>query len=324
MKILITEADYFPKDVQEMLKELGDVNVIETNMNILIDSIRDIDILLIGLELNINKNVLDSANKLKIIGTPTTGLDHIDLNIAKEKGISIISLKGDYKFTDKIHASYEHTIALILTLIRKIPSAFDSVKNYSWERKKFVGHELKNKTLGILGYGRIGKKVAKICSQFQMKVIANDLSNERIKKDGFEAVTKKGLFQKADIVIICVPLEESTINFVNEKEISLMKNGSWIINISRGKILNEEALLQVLNNHKLAGAAVDVLSTENTPSHPFSNKLIEYAINHDNLIITPHIAGSTFESMRMTGYYIAEKVIKLIKNNNIKKGIIYG
>lgn len=315
MKILITETDYFCEDLQEMLQQIGDVKVIDTNMESLLESIESIDILLIGLEITINRKIIEKAKNLKIIGTPTTGLDHIDIKAANEKNIEIISLKGDFDFTDKIHASFEHTIALMLAIMRKIPFAFESVKNYSWERKKYVGHELKNKVLGILGYGRIGKKVAKICSQFQMKVIANDIDFEKIKNDGFEAVSKEELFRKSNIIIICVPLKESTINLVNKKEILLMKEGSWIINTSRGRIINEDALLEALKTEKLTGVAVDVLSTENTSSHPHSNKLIEYSRTHDNIIITPHIAGSTFESMSMTGNYIVEKILKFLRND---------
>ena len=313
LKILITEDDYFPYDIQEMLKEIGEVKVITTSIDSLIENIRDVDIIFIGLELNINRRILEIAENLKVIATPTTGLDHIDIETANKKNIKIFSLKGDFEFTDKIHASYEHAIALMLALLRKIPSAFESVKQFSWERKKFVGNELKDKTLGILGYGRIGRKIAKVCSQLQMNIIATDLSVQFIQNDGFKAVSKNDLFKDSDIIIICVPLKESTINFVNRKEFGLMKNGTWIINISRGKIVNEEALLEALYSGKLTGAANDVLSTENTPSHPQSNKLIEYARSHNNLLITPHIAGSTFESMSMTGLHIAKKVIKAFK-----------
>ncbi len=312
MKILITEKDYFNEDIQEMLHQLGEVKVIDTKMENLLEFIENIDILLIGLEFTIDRNIIEKAKNLKVIGTPTTGLDHIDIEAANERNIKILSLKGDFDFTDKIHASFEHTIALMLTIMRKIPFAFESVKNYSWERKRYVGHELKNKVLGILGYGRIGKKVAKICTQFQMKVIANDIDFEKIKKDGFKAVSKEDLFRKSNIIIICVPLKESTINLVDKKEFLLMKGG-WIINTSRGRIINEDALLEALKTEKLTGVAVDVLSTENTSSHPHSNKLIEYSRTHDNIIITPHIAGSTFESMRMTGRYIAEKIINIFK-----------
>ncbi len=313
MKILITEPDYFYKDVQKLLEEIGEVKVIEASMTQLLESIEDIDIFLGSLELNINKKVIKLAKKLKIIGTPTTGLDHIDLKAAKERNINVISLKGDYEFIKEIDATFEHTIALMLSLIRKIPYAFESVKRFSWERKKYVGRELKHKTIGILGYGRLGRKVAKLCSHFKMKVIAYDLNNLDIKKDGFEFVPKAELFKNSDILSIHVPLEESTINLVDKEELALMKSNSLIINTSRGKIINDEALLEALENGKITGAALDVLSSENTQSHPHSNKLIEYARKHDNLIITPHIAGSTIESMRMTGLHIAKKVIETIK-----------
>ncbi len=313
MKVLITETDYFGEDIQKMLQKLGKVKVIDTSMERLLESVEDIDILLIGLDLPIERKVIEKGKNLKAIGTPTTGIDHIDIKAAKEKNIKIISLKGEYDFLDKIHASFEHTMALMLTILRKIPYAFESVKNFSWERKKFVGYELKNKTIGILGYGRIGKKVANICLHFKMKVIANDINMEKIKDDGFEAVLKEELFKRSDIVVISVPLEENTINLVDKKEIFQMKDGSWIINTSRGRIINDYALLEALKSKKLAGAAVDVLSTENTASHPQSNKLIEYSRIHDNLVITPHIAGSTIESMRMTGRFIAEKVLKNFK-----------
>lgn len=322
MKFLITEPDYFYEDIQNLFKEYGEVKIIDASMEKLLSSIKDIDVLLVSLELNINRKVIEMAKNLKIIGTPTTGLDHIDLKAAKENNIKIVSLKGDFDFLKKVDATFEHNIALLLTLLRKIPSAFDSVKKKSWERKKFVGYELKNKTIGILGYGRLGRKVAKLCSNFKMKVIANDLTDIDIKENGFQFISKEELFKRSDIISIHIPLEESTVNLIDKKEIALMKPGSWIINTSRGEIINEDALLDALQSGKLAGAAVDVLSSEFTPNHPHSNKLIEYAITHDNLIITPHIAGSTVESIRMTGLHIAKKIINIIKNKLLKKNKI--
>ncbi|MFX1256322.1 MAG: NAD(P)-dependent oxidoreductase [Promethearchaeota archaeon] len=316
---MITEPDYFYEDVQKLLQEVGEVKLIEASMTNLLESIEDIDVYLGSLELNLNEKVINIAKKLKIIGTPTTGLDHIDLTAAKNRNIKIISLKGDYEFIKEVDATFEHTIALMLSLIRKIPFAFASVKNNSWERKKFVGRELKHKTIGILGYGRLGRKVANICSHFKMFVIVNDLNDINIKKDGFEFVSKEELFRNSDILSIHIPLEESTVDLVDKEDLALMKSDSFIINTSRGKIINDEALLDALENGKIAGAAVDVLSTENTPSHPYSNKLIEYAKKHDNLLITPHIAGSTIESMRMTGLHIAKKVIEIIKKDYKKK-----
>jgi D-3-phosphoglycerate dehydrogenase / 2-oxoglutarate reductase len=307
--ILITEEDYFHKSLQAKLAKIGDVQVIKPSA--LKQHIADADIILISLESKIDKPLIDKAKKLKIIGTPTTGLDHIDTDYAKTKGIEVISLKGDIKFLEDIDATAEHTIALLLSLIRKIPSAFNSVLNYSWDRKKFMGSELKYKTMGIIGCGRLGKKVAAIAQAFRMNVIYYDKNPT----NGFEFVSKEELLKKSDIISIHLPLEPQTVNYLSKGEFNLIKKGAILINTSRGKIIDEEVLLEALKNKKLAGAAVDVLATENTEYHPKTNKLIAYAKEHDNLIITPHIAGTTQESMHMTAEHIVEKVIKKVKDN---------
>ncbi|RJQ17646.1 hydroxyacid dehydrogenase [Candidatus Woesearchaeota archaeon] len=307
MHIVITEPDIYSTKSIEKLRDLGEVTLLHPSKKEVLQHIESANVLLIGLQLFVDEEIIEKGKKLKIIGTSTTGTDHIDIKKAEQQNISIVSLKGDLQILEQIDATAEHTIALMLALFRKLPDAYASVKEYRWERKLFVGHELKNKTLGILGFGRLGKKVAALGKAFGMKVMVHD--KKQVTKE-YSSVSKNELFQTADIVSVHVSLEDDTVHLVSTKEFSLMKRGSWLINTSRGKIVDDDALLDALNSGKLAGAAVDVLSTENTPGHPKNNKLIAYARSHNNLIITPHIGGSTFESLDLTSSYLVEKIKK--------------
>ena len=226
-------------------------------------------------------------------------------------------MKGEKKFLNNITPTAELTWGLLLALIRKLPAAFDSVLNGSWDRDLFLGTELKGKTLGIIGFGRLGKMVAKYGAAFGMNVVYSDI-------DEFESVLfakpieLMELLTTSDVISLHIPLEHSTQGFFGEAEIKSMKEGAILINTSRGEVLNEDALLQALSSKHLSGAALDVLQGEvSADSISFKkNKLIDYAKKNQNLLITPHIGGACPDSMRLTEGFVAKKLISLLEDTN--------
>jgi D-3-phosphoglycerate dehydrogenase len=247
---------------------------------------------------------------LKVIATNATGTDHIDLAYAEKKGVEVISLKGEYEFLRNIHATAELTWGLILAGIRKIPTAFDSVKQLEWDRNRFLGNELFGQRLGIIGLGRIGEKIANYAQAFGMNVIAYDVIPDKALKYPFVTMcsTLSECINNSDILTVHVPLNDDTNKLIGRNEISLMKNNSFLVNTSRGAIVDGEALLEALTTNRIAGAALDVLEGEGVDGFVKENSLVRYASGNENLLITPHIGGVTFQSWEKTELFIAEKV----------------
>jgi len=266
----------------------------------------------------LDKELIDRSHNLKIIATPTTGLDHIDIDYAATKGIQIISLKGDIEFLAGIPATAEQTWGLILSLTRRIPWAYDSVKQNKWDRDSFIGNDLCGKNLGILGLGRIGSQVANYGKAFQMNVFAFDINDAVTPAKWVNKTnTMNELLTISDILTVHVPLNDYTYHLLGENELKSLKKGAFLVNSSRGAVIDSDALLYLLKNDLVAGAALDVLENELDDNSIKENDLVGYARNTGNLIITPHIGGATRESMHMTEYYIAEKVRNVVGQINI-------
>lgn len=306
MIILITEPkDYSPKALA-IYKSLGKVFYGNKPRP-------DADIIVIRLAYKIDKFWLDKMPKLKIIVSPTTGLNHIDLNEVKKRGINVISLKGRTGFLNDIPSTAEETIALMMALVRNIPWAFEDVKAGRWNRDKWRGHQLLNKTLGLLGCGRLGKIVAKYGKAFGMRILGTDPNvDERVlTRQNIEKVPMEKLFKESDILSIHVTLEPDTHNLVSEKYLRMMKPTAYLINTARGEIIDEKALLKALKNKWIAGAALDVMTNERSDSsHLKNNPLFRYAMTHNNLLIVPHLGGATYEAMQITEEFIADLVKK--------------
>lgn len=311
MRILITESkDFSSKGLESLEKEGFNVCCNNLNYNRLKEKIKNYDGIIIRLGIKIDRNLIDNSN-LKFIASPTTGLDHIDLDYAKEKGIKIFSLKGEQDFLMNITSTAELTIGLIIGLLRKINAAFDSVKKNIWNRNLFIGYELKGKTIGIVGLGRLGKIVANLCSAFEMNIIYYDPfvdSEEYTKSDSLG-----NLFSKSDIISLHLPLNNKTNLIINSEVLNLAKKGAVLVNTSRGELINEEDLISSLENGILSGFACDVLSGEQG-KNKFNNKVISYAKKNENVLITPHIGGACKEAMRKTEYFIVQKIIDFYKN----------
>jgi D-3-phosphoglycerate dehydrogenase / 2-oxoglutarate reductase len=262
---------------------------------------------IVRLGYNISAKELKLLPNLKFLATITTGLDHIDVTECERRGINLISLKGKVEFLESIKATPEHTWGLLMALMRKTCSAHYSVKNGKWDRRQFFGHELFGKTLGILGYGRVGRQVAQYGLAFGMRILAYDIKN--VMGQGIQSVSLDELLSKSDVISIHLPLEEGTKNFINRDQLSKMKRGVFLVNTSRGKIVDEVALLSSLKSGALAGFATDVLSQETEFGIDCrESELVKHANLNDNLIITPHISGSTYESMQRTALFIEEEI----------------
>jgi len=306
MKILITEPANFSENSVNLLRQHGfKVDLKDVSRNELKKIIKNYDGLFVKLKINIDRSLL-SKSKLKFIATPTTGTNHIDEEYAKNKNIEIISLKGEVEFLKNITGTAELTFGLLFAVLRKICPAFDSVKNNKWVRDKFIGNELKGKTLGIVGLGRLGKMVARIGDAFQAKVVYYD---PYVSDHKYANLSLTDLASTADIISIHVPLNEKTTHLINEKILNRCKSTCIIINTSRGEIIKEEALIEALIAKKIAGVGLDVLENEIEKTNIY-NKIIKYAKNNNNIVITPHIGGATWEGLIQTQDFITKKIIK--------------
>jgi len=316
LEILVVEPDY-NKKAKKILESLGHVTEISSGRKNLLKIIDRFDILIIRLDIKVDKEIIEKARRLKVIGSSTTGLDHIDLNLAEKKGIKVVSLQGEINLLKNVWATPEHTFALILSLIRKTPFAFDSIRRYRWSRKNFIGSELRNKIIGVIGFGRVGSMVARIAKGFKMSVLAYDpyITKKKIIKAGVIPSNLKNLFKKSDIISLHLNLNKKTELLIQAEEFKEMKGSAFFINTSRGKIVNEKALLSALKRKEIAGAALDVMWNEDVSGIFLKgNPLVNYAKKHHNLIITPHIGGTTRESVEKTEVFIAEKIKKYFDN----------
>jgi len=306
MKILI--AAPIDEQCKKDLEKFGEV-VFEKypDERRLIKLIKDFDVLIVRSKPKVTKKVLSAGKKLKLIIRAGIGLDNIDVTAAEKLGIKIRNTP-----TAPTKAVAEFTISLMLTLLRKVCKANAAMKNEKWLKSELIGNELYGKCLGIIGAGRIGCEVAKLGDAFGMKVLYYDIrENGSYKKYNMERVELNELLREADVVTIHVPLTNETKGMIGKNEIDVMKNGSYLINTSRGKIVKERDLLHALKSGKLAGVALDVYSLE----PPFENKVLKELISLDNVVTTPHIAGSTFESQRRIGRQIIEIVKEELKQN---------
>lgn len=304
MKALI--ADAINEKGIENLKEIADVDV---NTSItpkeLLETIGEYDAIIVRSRTKLPAETIAKADKLKIIARAGVGVDNIDVNAATEKGIMVVNAPESTSITVA-----EHTMGLILSAVRKIAVADASTKDSNWEKKKFMGMELKDKTLGVIGMGRIGSQVVNRCKAFQMDAIAYDpyLPAEVAKQMGVELLeTQEELLKRADIITIHVPLTPETKHSISTEQFEMMKDTAFIFNCARGGIIDEEALYVALKEGKIGGAGLDVYEEEPAKN----NKLFEL----DNIVCTPHIAASTKEAQRDAAIIVADEVIELFQGN---------
>ena len=306
MKILV--SDPLHPDGIKMLRDAG-FEVIEQpdiSYDELKEKIKDFEVLIVRSRTKVTREIIESAEKLTLIARAGVGLDNIDVKAAQEKNIAVINAPEA-----PTYSVAELVIGLMIAALRGIPRGDMALKEGKWIKKELLGRELNGKTLGIVGFGRIGQEVAKRALAFNMKVLTYDVIGELAKKAEelgveFVGTTKEALYKllkESDIITLHVPLLPSTYHMIGREEISLMKNGAVIINTSRGGIIDEKALYEALKEGKIAAAALDVF--ENEPPTGVSLKLAQLP----NVVATPHIGASTEEAQRKAATIIAQKII---------------
>lgn len=312
--ILILEPDDYSETAIELFKRIGNVRFNFDDEDF--ESWNDTHILVCRLGYYLDDSFLKQFHKLRAIACPTTGLNHIDLQYCNKNEIAIISLKGETSFLNTIRSTSELTFALILNLVKNVrPSSIDVIENGNWLRNSFKGRELQEMTLGLIGFGRVGKHVAEYASAFQMKVIAHDPFIK--KKDRCSNsplfTSLDDLFKNSDIVSLHADYRADNCKMVTARQFKKMKRGSYFVNTSRGEMVSEKDLIWALKEGILSGVAIDVLSEENAIVSFSDHPLIKFSKIHPNVIITPHIGGCTRDAMRKTEIFIANRVIDFFK-----------
>ncbi len=306
--ILVAESCDFPGEALTILRQCGEVVLRDVDRTALLEDVAAATVLWVRLRHLIDVEVLDHAPYLQIVATPTTGHNHIDVEELDRRGIKLLSLRGEIDFLRDIRATAEHTIGLMLTLLRHTPSALNHVLGGGWNRDEFKGGELYGRTVGIVGYGRLGRLVASYLLAFGARVLAADpTGDERTVASGVHLCGLPELLAQSEIVTLHVNLHAENHGFFGQAQLAAMRPGALLINTARGELLDESALLHALRAGHLAGAALDVLVGENSSGmahHP----LVAYARENEHLLITPHLGGCTMESLTRTEVFLAEKV----------------
>ncbi|MBM4139657.1 MAG: phosphoglycerate dehydrogenase [Nitrospira sp.] len=299
MKILI--SDSLSKQGVELLEQSGFTVVVKSKMpkEELFKEIQDADGLIVRSGTKVTAELIAAAQKLKVVGRAGSGLDNVDTPAATRRGVVVMNTPGGNMVT-----TAEHTMAMIFSACRKIPQATASVKQGKWEKDKFMGIELYNKTLGIVGIGQIGGYLSRLAQGASMNVIAYDpyLAPERAEKMGVSLVELPELFRLADIVSVHTPLTPETKSLINAKVIETMKPGVVIVNCARGGIVDETDLCEALKTKRVAAAAFDVFEDEPVKA---DNPLLAM----DNFICTPHIGAQTAEAQENVAIGIAEQIV---------------
>lgn len=309
MKILV--SDPISQKGIDIMKSAGiEVVVKKMSPEDIVKEIGGYEGLVIRSATKVTSEVINAAEKLKVIGRAGSGLDNVDKAAATKRGIIVMNTPGGNTIT-----TAEHTIALMLSLARQIPQATMSMKQGKWEKKKFMGVEIYNKTLGLIGMGNIGSQVAKRAQGLQMNVIAYDpyLSEEKSRELGIEVVDLQELYKRSDFITIHTPLTPETRDMINRESISAMKDGVRIINCARGGIVNEKDLYDALTSGKVAGAALDVFENEPPEGSPL--------IGLDNLICTPHLGAATEEAQVNVAIAIAEQMVDYFIYGTVRNAV---
>ena len=306
IKILITE--FMNQSAIDLLNKKFDIiydNELWNKEELLKKNIQEVDCIVVRNKTQLNSNVLLKAKKLKFIGRLGVGLDNIDTNFSELKNIKVQIATG--MNADSVA---EYVINCSLSLLRKLPNLNTKTLKGEWPRTTISSNELQGKTLGIIGFGLIGRKVANLATAFGVNILAYDpyLNQNDFEKNIIKLTTLEKIFSMADIISIHLPLSENTLNLINQNSFLKMKNKPLIINSSRGGIINEEDLLDAYFKKHISGFAIDVYQNEPVEKN-FLNK-----IKPDmNCILTPHIAGITEESNERVSKFIADKIIDFFK-----------
>jgi D-3-phosphoglycerate dehydrogenase / 2-oxoglutarate reductase len=297
LKVLVKEK--IAESGVELLRRDFDVELgLDWTDEQLRERIGDFDALIVRSATKVTADLIAAAPSLRVVGRAGTGVDNVDLEAATKRGILVVNAPESNSV-----AAAEHTLALALALCRNVPQAHAALVDGDWARSRYGGNELYGKTLGVIGFGRIGQLVARRALAFDMHVVAFDkfVSAERFRELGVEGVeTTEELYERADIITLHLPKTPDTVNWIDATALTRMKDGVRIVNCARGELIDLEALAAALDSGKVAGAALDVFPAEPTTQHPLFGR--------DDVVVTPHLGASTAEAQDRAGTDTAEQV----------------
>lgn len=296
------------------INELKGVAEVVTNFTIskeeLLDAIKDFDAIIVRSRTKVTREVIERAEKLKIIARAGVGVDNVDVQAATERGVMVVNAPESTSITVA-----EHTMGLMLALSRKISIADSSVKDGKWEKSNFMGIELNGKTLGVIGMGRIGSQVVTRSKAFGMDTLVYDpyITEKSASELGVTVVDLDTLIKESDVMTIHVPLTPETKHLIAKQQFEMMKENAFIINCARGGIINEDDLFEALSTNKIRGAGLDVFEVEPPKDSPL--------FQLDNVVLTPHIAASTSEAQRDAAIIVANEIKKVFEGGAPKNVI---
>jgi D-3-phosphoglycerate dehydrogenase / 2-oxoglutarate reductase len=295
----------------ELLKAQPGWDIVISNPKDYAQHLGDADALFVRSALKVNAEVLAKAPKLRVIGRAGVGVDNVDLPAATAANVLVMNTPGGNAV-----AVAEHTLGLMLCMARSIPQASASTKSGKWEKKKFIGSELRGKTLGILGLGYIGQEVAKRVRGFEMKIIASDpYANPKIAADlGVSLVSLDDLYKRSDYITLHVAITEETNKMLDDAAFAKMKTGVRIVHCDRGELVDDLALARAIQSGKVAGAAIDVFETEPPPAD-------DPLLALEPVLATPHIGGSTGEAQEIVGVRIVEQVVDYLQRGVVLNAV---
>jgi D-3-phosphoglycerate dehydrogenase len=295
LKNKINDNFYVFTDINELRNEdFSNISIIWTHLNYKID-----------------RSFINNFPNVKYVVSPATGVNHIDVEYLNFLKIKLITLRGEQFFLKRITATAEHTWSIFLALQKNTIRAHYSIVNkYNFDRNDFDSPQLSGKTIGIIGYGRIGKIIAQYALSFKMNVFVNDILEVKPnKRVGY--LSLENLLNSSDYVFLTASYSKEYFNFFDINKFNLMKSSSLFVNTSRGELVNESDLIYALKNNIISGAALDVFNNE-LFFDCNSNELVNYARNNSNLILTPHIGGRSSEALDLVEHYLLNKLKKLI------------
>lgn len=280
------------------------------NRAALLDAVAGADALWVRFAHRIDREVLASG-RLQAVVSPTTGLGHVDLEAAGELGVPVLSLRGEQAFLADVRATAEHTIALLLAVLRRLPAAAADAAGGSWRREPWQGREVAGTTVGILGYGRNGRLVARTLQALGARVRACDVdvaAQAQARDDGVEVVGLDDLLATSGVLTVHIDLRPSTTGLLGRAELDRLPHGAVVVNTARGEVVDEDALCDLVEAGRLGGVAVDVVDGEGT--RPWAGRRLQVlAATRDDVLVTPHVGGWTDASVRKTETFLARKLV---------------
>ena len=302
-KVLVTDHIVRPEAIS-ILEEVADVKIINglSSEDIVLDAVKDVDGIL-ARRVNLPKRVIESAPKLKVIARHGVGVDQVDIDEATKRGIYVT-----FTPTANSESVSEFTIALLLTFYRNILKGYLNLQEGGWDQAKLMNNEIYHKKIGLIGLGNIGLRVVKKAKAFEMEILGYDpyVSHKTAKDYDIKLVPFDKLLSESDVISLHVRFTKETEKMIGKKELGLMKKNAVLLNTSRGKVIDEEALINTLENNNIAGACLDTFWAEPLPN---DSKLRTI----DNVILTPHIAGSTEEAFIRMGTEAAQNIVRVLK-----------